>query len=82
MKIECWNLPKDVHVRDLNLGSKEELKMVKLNANLNDVIAGEAEALLRDYKDVFASSYKELTKIPPHIVQHRIELDTTIPPAH
>jgi hypothetical protein len=27
---------------------------------------------------VFAWSYKELIGIPPHIIQHRIELDTTI----
>jgi hypothetical protein len=28
---------------------------------------------------MFAWSYKELIAIPPHITQHRIDLDTTIP---
>jgi hypothetical protein len=56
--------------------------MVKLNVNLDDVIAGEVKALLWEYKDVFAWSYKELTRIPPHITQHQIELDTTISLAH
>jgi hypothetical protein len=28
---------------------------------------------------MFAWSYKELIGIPPHIIQHRIDLDTTIP---
>ncbi len=28
---------------------------------------------------MFAWSYEELIGIPPHITQHRIELDTTIP---
>jgi hypothetical protein len=38
---------------------------------------------LQEYKDVFAWSYKELTEIPPHkIIQHWIELDTTIPLTH
>jgi hypothetical protein len=35
--------------------------------------------LLQEYKDMFAWSYKELIKNPPHIIQHWIELDTTIP---
>jgi hypothetical protein len=56
--------------------------MVKLNINLDDVVISEAKALLREYKDVFAWFYKNLTWIPPHIVQHWIELDTTIPLVH
>lgn len=56
--------------------------MVKLNIGLDGVIAGEAEALLWEYKDVFTWSYGELIGIPPHIVQHQIELDTIVPPAH
>jgi hypothetical protein len=44
--------------------------MVKLNINLDDVVISEAKALLREYKDVFAWFYKNLTWIPPHIVQH------------
>ncbi len=63
MKFTCWNLPKDVQVQDLNLGSKYEPKMVKLNADLDDPIVGEVEALLQDYKDMFAWSYKELIGI-------------------
>jgi hypothetical protein len=31
---------------DLNLGSKKELKMVKFNTDLDDVIVGEAWTLL------------------------------------
>jgi hypothetical protein len=41
--------------------------MVKLDVELDDVIIGEVEALLQEYKDVFAWSYKDLTLIPPHI---------------
>jgi hypothetical protein len=44
--------------------------MVKLNVDLDDVIVGEAKGLLQKYKDMFAWSYKELIRIPPHIVQH------------
>lgn len=56
--------------------------MVNLNIDLDDAIVGEVEALLWKYKDMFAWSYKELIGIPPHITQHQIELDTTIPPAY
>ncbi len=71
MKIAHWNLPKDVQVQDLNLGFEEEPEMVKLNADSDDPIASEVEALLQDYK--------ELIRISPHITQHQFELDTTIP---
>jgi hypothetical protein len=82
MKIACWNLPKDNASTRPNLGHHEELKMVKFYVDLGDVIIGEVEALLQEYKDMFTWAYKELIKIPPHIIQHQIELDITIPPIH
>jgi hypothetical protein len=42
----------------------------------------EAEELFHAFKDVFAWSYYDLKGIPEHIAQHKIELDTSIPPAH
>ncbi len=42
----------------------------------------EVEQLLKEFKDVFAWTYKYLKGIPPKLTQHRIELDITIPPAH
>ncbi len=38
--------------------------------------------LLKEFKDVFAWTYKDLKGIPPEIAQHRIELDTIVPLAH
>ncbi len=40
------------------------------------------EHLLKEFKDVFAWTYKDLKGIPLELAQHKIELDTTIPPAH
>jgi hypothetical protein len=37
---------------------------------------------LREFKDVFAWTYKNLKGIPLELTQHRIEMDTTIPLAH
>ncbi len=45
-------------------------------------IAINIEILFKEYKDIFAWNYINLKGIPPWIVQHRIELDTTIPPTH
>jgi hypothetical protein len=40
------------------------------------------QMLLKKFKDVFALTYKDLKGTPPKLAQHRIELDTSIPPAH
>ncbi len=42
----------------------------------------EVEQLLKEFKNVSAWTYKDLKRIPPKLAQHRIELDTIIPPAH
>jgi hypothetical protein len=42
----------------------------------------EVEQLLKEFKIIFAWTYKNLKRIPPKLTQHKIELDTTIPMAH
>jgi hypothetical protein len=42
----------------------------------------EVEQLLKEFKNVFTWTYKDLKGIPPKLTQHRNELDTTIPLAH
>jgi hypothetical protein len=66
----------------LNLGTKAEPKIVKINNDLDSVIATQTKWFLKEYKDVFAWSYKDFKGILPRIIQHRFELDTSIPPAH
>jgi len=38
--------------------------------------------MLKEFKDVFAWTYKNLKGIPLKLAQHKIELDTSIPLAH
>jgi len=38
--------------------------------------------LLKEFKEVFAWTYKDLKGIPPKPTQQKIELDNTIPLAH
>jgi hypothetical protein len=37
---------------------------------------------LKEFKDVFAWTYKGLKRIPPKLTQHKIGLDSTIPLTH
>ncbi len=56
--------------------------MVKINAQLEIGKVMEVEQSLKEFKDVFPQICKVLKGIPLKLAQHRIELDTTIPPAH
>jgi hypothetical protein len=64
------------------MGTIEDPKYFKLNVDLKGMITTIVKGLLWEFKNVFAWNYKELTGFPPHIVEHKIELNTTIPPAH
>jgi hypothetical protein len=60
----------------LNLGIDAEPQMVKINAQLETCKVLEMEQLLKEFKDVFAWTYKYLKGIPLKLTQHIIELDT------
>jgi hypothetical protein len=66
----------------LNLGIDANPQMVKINARLEISKMMEVEQMLKEFKNVFAWTYKDLKGIPPELAQHRIELDTTILLAH
>jgi len=42
----------------------------------------ELEQLLKEFKDVFTWTYKDLKRIPPKLAQHKIELEINISSAH
>jgi hypothetical protein len=64
------------------LGITKNLQTVKLNVALAKLVATNIKALLQKYKNIFARNYTDLKGIPPQIVQHHIEFNTTIPPTH
>jgi hypothetical protein len=66
----------------LNLGTNAEPQIMKINALLETCRMLEVEQLLKEFKDVFAWTYKDLKRIPPKLAHHRIELDITLPLAH
>ncbi len=81
LQIARWTLTKDQQLMKLNLGTNAKPQKVKINAQLETRKVLEVEQLL-EFKDVFAWTYKNLKRIPPELEQYKIELDTTIPPAH
>lgn len=82
MKTVKWNLVEDVQIHPLNLGICNEPQVVKLNVDLDPSVAYATKQLLKEYKDVFAWTYKDLKGIPPYLVQYRIKLNTNIFASH
>ncbi len=63
----------------VNLGIKKNVQQVKVNASLELIVTQQLIELLKEFKDVFAWTYKDLKGIPPEIVQHKMKLDTIVP---
>jgi len=49
----------------LNLGIKENPQYIKVNAQLTKEKTKELQMFLKEFKDVFAWTYKDLKGIPP-----------------
>ncbi len=72
-------LTKDHQLMKLDLRTNVEPHLVKINAQLETCKVLELEQLLKEFKDVFSWTYKDLKRIPPEPAQHKVELDTIIP---
>jgi hypothetical protein len=53
-----------------------------VNFSLEPMVIEQLMELLKEFKYLFAWTFKDLKGIPLEIVQHRIELDTILPPTH
>ncbi len=51
---------------------------MKVNASFEPIISMKLVKLLKEFKDIFVWTYKDLKGIPPKITIHQIELDTLI----
>ena len=80
MDVAYWTHNEQDKLQLLNLGTADDSKFVKLNANLNPQLTTDAASLFQEYQDVFAFSYEDLRGIPEHIATHCIELDIAISP--
>ncbi len=75
-------LTKDRQLIKSNMGTNVEPQLMKIIAQLEIEKMFKVEQLLKEFKDVFTWTYKNLKGIPPKLTQHKIELDITIPSAH
>jgi hypothetical protein len=66
----------------LNIRIDVKPMMVKINAHLEISKVLEMEQLLKEFKDVFAWTYKDLKGTTPELTQQKIELGTIILLAH
>ncbi len=53
-----------------------------MNFTLEPIVEEQLIELLKEFKNVFVGTYKDLKGIPLEVVQHRIELDTIVPRVH
>ena len=61
-------------LQDLNLGSVENPKVVKISVNLDDEFKGSLKVLLQEFMDVFAWDYSNLKGMDPQVYKHKINL--------
>ena len=57
------------------MGIEKDLRLVQIGSTLSSEECECLIALSKDFKDVFAWSYKDMPRIDLEIVQHRIPLD-------
>ena len=65
---------KEDELLDLNLGTEEEPKNVRVSAKLDKGFREKLELLLKSFKDVFAWDYTDLLGIDPKFYQRKINL--------
>jgi hypothetical protein len=68
-----WTLTQIQQLMKFNLGIDAKPYMVKLNAQLETSKVLEVEQLLKEFRDVFAWTYKDLKWLPLKLAQHKIE---------
>jgi hypothetical protein len=64
----------------VNLGTEENKREIKIGAALEPEVKKKITQLLRDYPDVFAWSYEDMSGLDLKIVEHRIPTRPECPP--
>ena len=64
----------------VNLGSEEERKEVKIGALLSSAVKESLIQLLKEFPDVFAWSYQDMSGLDTNIVEHHLPLKPECPP--
>jgi hypothetical protein len=78
-KIAEWTVEDEDLIKNLNLGTLEDPKLVKIAKDLGEYEAKVKDVLLR-FKDVFAFTYKDMKGISPYVCEYKIELQPEAKP--
>jgi hypothetical protein len=80
--IAKWSQTEEDQLRDLNLGTTTDPSIIRIGTIILENLLPQRKELFHSFKDVFAWLYHDLRDIPQHVSQHKIELDTSVPPTH
>jgi hypothetical protein len=72
--------PQPEEVKDCDIGTEEEPRIVKISNYLPPELKSKYKELLGWYKDVFAWSYKELRTYDTTVIEHKIPLKLGVKP--
>ena len=72
--------PFDEQIELVNLGSKDDIKEVKIGSQLHPEVKKGLVELLREYSIVFAWSYQDMPGLGSDIMEHRFPLKPECPP--
>ena len=61
-------------LQDINMGSKEDPKMVKVSIHVEGHFKSELSELLQEFTDIFAWKYTNMKGVDPRFYMHRINL--------
>ena len=64
----------ETNIKEHNIGSLAEPKMIKLSSTLPAHIKQQYIELFKEFKDVFTWEYKDLKSYDTNIIQHKIPL--------
>ncbi|XP_052728311.1 uncharacterized protein LOC108320289 [Vigna angularis] len=66
--------PHQEEIEILNLGGEDEMKEVRIDTTMKEEVKVKLQALLKEFKDVFAWSYNDMPGLDTDIVQHKLPL--------
>lgn len=62
------------------MGTEEDKKEIKIDVLLDATVKERVIALLKEYADIFAWTYKDMSGLDPEVVEHRLPLKPKCPP--
>lgn len=69
-------------LEEISLDANDPEKKVLVDTQLTKMEKEELIRFLKENKDVFAWSHKDIPDIDPSVTEHKLNIDLTYPPVH